>query len=97
MITDARLASKAGSLIYYFLVAFVLHHAENDRVMCVPQVGKISVWQKRQCLRTCLTRVVLGFALAISGNVGISTIAAADEDGVSFWLPGLFGSLAAVP
>jgi hypothetical protein len=25
------------------------------------------------------------------------TVAMADEDGVSFWLPGLFGSLAAVP
>ena len=25
------------------------------------------------------------------------SIAAADEGGVSFWLPGLFGSLAAVP
>jgi hypothetical protein len=25
------------------------------------------------------------------------TLAAADEGGVSFWLPGLFGSLAAVP
>src|SRR6476619_7953764 len=25
------------------------------------------------------------------------TVALADEDGVSFWLPGLFGSLAAVP
>jgi hypothetical protein len=29
--------------------------------------------------------------------VGVPTIAAADEGGVSFWLPGLFGSLAAVP
>jgi hypothetical protein len=27
----------------------------------------------------------------------IATFSYADEDGVSFWLPGLFGSLAAVP
>jgi hypothetical protein len=30
-------------------------------------------------------------------STGVPTIAAADEGGVSFWLPGLFGSLAAVP
>ena len=35
--------------------------------------------------------VVLAVALCST------TIARADEDGVSFWLPGLFGSLAAVP
>src|SRR5438128_12320097 len=39
---------------------------------------------------------------ALAGAVAIATIALpqfarADESGVSFWLPGLFGSLAAVP
>ena len=37
------------------------------------------------------------FALVIGIGIGAPTIAAADEGGVSFWLPGLFGSLAAAP
>jgi hypothetical protein len=40
-------------------------------------------------------------ALALLGMIGIATLssapAAADESGVSFWLPGIFGSFAAVP
>jgi hypothetical protein len=37
-------------------------------------------------------------AIAFLGTMAISPIAAlADEGGVSFWLPGQFGSLAAVP
>lgn len=36
-------------------------------------------------------------ALAIATSISIATPAFADEGGVSFWLPGLFGSLAAVP
>src|SRR5205823_2582405 len=36
-----------------------------------------------------------GLALAIVGS--LSGTACADESGVSFWLPGQFGSLAAVP
>jgi hypothetical protein len=37
------------------------------------------------------------FIFALGALVSAPTIAAADEGGVSFWLPGLFGSLAAVP
>jgi hypothetical protein len=37
------------------------------------------------------------FILLLGALIGAPTIAAADEGGVSFWLPGLFGSLAAVP
>jgi hypothetical protein len=37
------------------------------------------------------------FILLIGALISAATIAAADEGGVSFWLPGLFGSLAAVP
>jgi hypothetical protein len=51
--------------------------------------------QRRPC-RLC-AKAAFGFALAISASIGTSTIAAADEDGVSFWIPGFFGSLAAVP
>jgi hypothetical protein len=39
--------------------------------------------------------------LALLGMIGVATLssapAAADESGVSFWLPGIFGSFAAVP
>jgi len=37
------------------------------------------------------------FGLALVLGTMTSTIATADEDGISFWLPGLFGSLAAAP
>ena len=36
-------------------------------------------------------------ALAFAAAVSVSTAALADESGISFWLPGLFGSLAATP
>ncbi|MGO9050086.1 MAG: hypothetical protein ACLQFW_24935 [Xanthobacteraceae bacterium] len=36
-------------------------------------------------------------AFAIGATFAIPTASIADESGVSFWLPGLFGSLAAVP
>ena len=45
---------------------------------------------------------IAGFALRLSATAVIASLvlsdhAAADEGGVSFWIPGLFGSLAAVP
>jgi len=36
-------------------------------------------------------------AIAVGGVVASSTVSRADENGISFWIPGLFGSLAAVP
>jgi hypothetical protein len=39
----------------------------------------------------------LGTALMLVGMVAAPTVVIADEGGVSFWLPGQFGSLAAVP
>jgi hypothetical protein len=36
-------------------------------------------------------------AVAIAALASAPTMALADEGGVSFWLPGMFGSLAAVP
>ena len=42
-------------------------------------------------------KAVFGFALVTGIGIGTPRIAAADEGGVSFWLPGLFGSLAAAP
>ena len=44
-----------------------------------------------------LINAIFGFALVIGIGIGTPRIAAADEGGVSFWLPGLFGSLAAAP
>jgi hypothetical protein len=37
------------------------------------------------------------FILILGGLISAPTIAAADQGGVSFWIPGFFGSLAAVP
>jgi hypothetical protein len=37
------------------------------------------------------------FILLIGALIGAPTVAAADEGGVSFWIPGFFGSLAAAP
>jgi hypothetical protein len=42
--------------------------------------------------------LVGAFASAFLGAViAVPTVATADEGGVSFWLPGFFGSLAAAP
>ena len=49
-----------------------------------------------KAVRIC-ARAALRLAIVFSVSAGGLTIAAADEGGVSFWLPGLFGSLAAVP
>jgi hypothetical protein len=37
------------------------------------------------------------FILLVGALIGAPTVAAADEGGVSFWIPGFFGSLAAAP
>jgi hypothetical protein len=41
--------------------------------------------------------MAVGLAVLLGGVVSAPTSAMADEGGVSFWLPGLFGSLAAAP
>jgi hypothetical protein len=45
----------------------------------------------------CFESAPVGLALLVGGLLSAPTGALADEGGVSFWLPGLFGSLAAVP
>src|SRR6266511_2314242 len=49
--------------------------------------------------RTNPRRVLMGaFASALLGAaITVPTVALADEGGVSFWIPGFFGSLAATP
>jgi hypothetical protein len=60
-----------------------------------------AVMTRGRALTICLGKrfVIPKFvAVALSAAAGLmSTTALADEGGVSFWLPGLFGSLAAVP
>jgi hypothetical protein len=46
----------------------------------------------------CVVRSVFVWgALTLGGVLSVPAISLADEGGVSFWLPGIFGSLAAVP
>ena len=40
---------------------------------------------------------IFGSTIFLAALLAAPTIAVADEDGVSFWIPGLFGSLAAAP
>ena len=47
--------------------------------------------------RLSLLSLMTSTALAIGVVTSLPAISFADENGVSFWLPGLFGSLAAVP
>jgi hypothetical protein len=42
-------------------------------------------------------RALVGAIAAACLGVSVPTVATADEGGVSFWLPGFFGSLAATP
>jgi hypothetical protein len=57
------------------------------------RVGEIGSGRFRSPLLALAART----ALVIVATVSLPAISFADEDGVSFWLPGLFGSLAAVP
>jgi hypothetical protein len=48
-------------------------------------------------VRSSLGSLIVSVALAFGSTLSLPAIAFADEDGVSFWIPGFFGSLAAVP
>jgi hypothetical protein len=47
--------------------------------------------------RSSLCSGIAGTAIAIAATISLPAASFADENGISFWLPGLFGSLAAVP
>lgn len=49
------------------------------------------------CISRCQIWIALRRALTLAVVLSFPAISLADEGGVSFWLPGLFGSLAAVP
>ena len=51
----------------------------------------------QKAIGTVITRRKLAAALLLGICASAPTIASADEGGVSFWLPGTFGSLAAAP
>jgi len=48
-------------------------------------------------IETLFPSLAASTALALSAAIVLPTVSFADEDGVSFWLPGIYGSLAAVP
>lgn len=52
---------------------------------------------RKATMRKALARNALAGSLALAAVIGPSTLARADEGGVSFWIPGFFGSLAASP
>ena len=52
---------------------------------------------RRLGTRGCAPTVSVGLAVLVGGFLSSPTGAIADEGGVSFWLPGLFGSFAAAP
>lgn len=60
-------------------------------VSCNSKITKL----KCLCRATCSR--LIGGSLIIAAVLGIPALSYADEGGVSFWLPGQFGSLAAVP
>src|SRR5580704_2603447 len=47
--------------------------------------------------RTPVRPMTAAAALVIAAITSVPHVSLADEGGVSFWLPGIFGSLAAVP
>ena len=48
-------------------------------------------------IETLFRSLAASTALALSAAIVLPAVSFADEDGVSFWLPGIYGSLAAVP
>jgi hypothetical protein len=48
-------------------------------------------------IRSLFRSLVASAAVALSAAIALPAVSFADEDGVSFWLPGIYGSLAAVP
>ena len=49
------------------------------------------------CRASVVHSRILTACFAVAAVVATTTMSLADEDGISFWIPGLFGSLAAAP
>ena len=60
-------------------------------------MNNLAVESVKGRFRSSLFSLAASTALAIGAVLSLPAISFADEDGVSFWLPGIYGSLAAVP
>ena len=60
-------------------------------------MSNLAVESVKGRFRSSLFSLAASTALAIGAVLSLPAISFADEDGVSFWLPGIYGSLAAVP
>jgi hypothetical protein len=49
------------------------------------------------CSDDGIFRLIVGMLFAMAAGTAATSVAKADEGGVSFWIPGFFGSLAAAP
>lgn len=57
----------------------------------------LATWIGRPRIRCSLRDLAASLVVAFGATLSLPMASFADENGVSFWLPGLFGSLAAVP
>jgi hypothetical protein len=60
-------------------------------------MSNLAVESGKGRFRSSLFSLTASAALAIGAVLSLPAISFADEDGVGFWLPGIYGSLAAVP
>jgi hypothetical protein len=60
-------------------------------------MNSLAVERRSARTRASLPSLLVSTTLALAAVASLPSKGFADEDGVSFWLPGLFGSLAAVP
>ena len=52
---------------------------------------------ERFCRGLSLAQQIVGAAVASVAIISLPATSFADENGISFWLPGIYGSLAAAP
>jgi hypothetical protein len=60
-------------------------------------MNNLAVGRRSTRTRASLPTLLVSATLALAAVASLPSKSFADEDGVSFWVPGLFGSLAAVP
>jgi hypothetical protein len=60
-------------------------------------MGNLATNEGSERVRSSLGSLVVSVALALGSTLSLPAISYADENGISFWLPGIYGSLAAVP
>src|SRR5262245_30562893 len=60
-------------------------------------MNNLAVGKRSGRTSVSLPSLLVSATLALAAAALLPSKSFADEDGVSFWLPGLFGSLAAVP